>query len=121
MCCGRPSSVATSLIVRNAPSALAEGSPTSAANDAVAQRLACAEGKHTARCDRHLYARFRITPDALRFVPQDEGAEARNLDVFALRQALAHMLDHLFDQAGALRARKADLAMENLGEVRPSQ
>src|SRR5258707_12579175 len=98
MCCGRPVSRESSPIVRKALAALS-GPPgmlvSARADDAIAHHLARAEGQHAPRCDRHLDARFRIAADAFALVAEHERAEPRNLDVLALRERVAHMVEHL--------------------------
>ena len=67
----------------------------------------------------------RPTWDCDRHVPPCRGARrCQKPEIFtflAMCEALAHMLDHLLDQACALRARKTDFTMQDLGEIRAGQ
>ena len=79
------------------------------ADDAITHHLARPEGEHTAGRDRHLDARLRVAADALALVAEHEGAKARDLDVLALRQGLAHMAEDLLYQFCRIGARKPHL------------
>src|SRR6185369_6201805 len=93
----------------------------SALRDPVAHDLAGAEGHHPPRRDRHLDPGLRIAPDPLALVAQDEGAEARHLDVRALGQGMAHVVQDALDDIGRFGARQAELAVYGVGKVRARQ
>src|SRR3954465_14813421 len=98
MCCATPSSSDNSPIVLRAPGSLFPAVANLALRDPVAHDLAGAEGHHAARGDRHFDAGLGVAPDALALVAQDEGAEAGDLDVRALGQRVAHVMQHAFDE-----------------------
>src|SRR5438067_5899395 len=97
MCCGTPSSPASSPMVRKAWSlfavAVAITTPSGALGDPLAGHLAGAEGEHPPRRDRHLHSGLRVTADPLALVAQDEAAEAGDLDVLPLGECGAHMVE----------------------------
>src|SRR5690242_12722029 len=121
MCWATPSSCDNSPIVRRAPGSLSAGTEALALRDLVAHDLAGAEGHHPPRSDRHLDAGLRIASDALALVAQDEGAEARNLHVLPFGERMAHVVKHPLDHARRFRARQAEAAVDDVGEVRASQ
>src|SRR5438045_3467501 len=99
MCWATPSSCDSSPIVRRAPGSLSAGTERSALRDPVAHDLAGAEGHDPPRRDRDFDARFRIAADPLALVAQDEGSEARHLDVLADGQGLAHVVQDALHEA----------------------
>src|SRR5678815_1828321 len=100
MCCGSPSSCDSSPIVRRAPGSFCPAVANSRAlpGDPVAHDLACAEGHHPARRDRHFDARLGVPADTLALVAEDEGAEAGDLDVLSLGQRMTHVVKHALDK-----------------------
>src|SRR5689334_9421006 len=105
MCWGTPRSLASSPIVRKACSLLRIGSAIQGLpgpGDPLAHDLTGAEGEHAARRDRHLDAGLGIAADPLALVAQDEAAEARNLDVLAVGERGAHMMEDALDDARRL-------------------
>src|SRR6476620_8259429 len=100
MCWATPSSCDNSPIVRRAPGSFWPAAcKRLAPRDPVAHDLACAEGHHSARRDRHFDAGLRIAADALALVAKDEGAEAGDLHVRAFGQRMAHVVKHALDDA----------------------
>src|SRR4051812_45009735 len=96
--------------------------PASAAlGDPLAHDLTGAEGEHAARRDRHFDAGLRVAADPLAFVAKDEAAEAGDLHVVAVGQSGAHMVEDALDDPRRFGAGQTDLAMDDVGEVRPRQ
>ena len=62
-----------------------------------------------------------IAADALALVAQDEGAEAGIFTFWPIGQRVAHMVEHALDHARRFGARQAELAMDDVGEVRAGQ
>src|SRR3982750_1477001 len=109
MCWATPSSCDSSPIVLRAPGSLSPAAMDCLAfGDSVAHDLARAEGHHSARRDRHLDPGLGIAADPLTLVAQDEGAEARNLDVLALRERVAHVVKHALDDVRRFGSRQAE-------------
>src|SRR5437868_8087968 len=117
MCWATPSSCDSSPIVFSAPGAFSAVATIGLPGDPVAHDLARAEGHHPPRRDRHLDTGLRIATDALTLVAQDEGAEAGDLHVAPLGERFAHVVQDALDDAGALGARQAELAMHDVREV----
>src|SRR3954468_16190069 len=104
-------------MVLRAPGAFSTVATLYLPRDPVAHDLAGAEGHHAARRDWHFDAGLRIAADALTLVAQDEGAEAGDLHVRAVSQRVAHVMEHALDQARAFRARQAQLAVHDVGQI----
>src|SRR5437764_11850827 len=121
MCWATPRSCDNSPIVRSAPGSFCPAIARSALRDPVAHDLAGAERHDPPRRDRHFDPGLGITPHALSLVAQDEGAEAGNLHILALRERVAHVMEHPLDDARRFRSRQAKLTMSDVGEIRTSQ
>src|SRR6476661_1154220 len=122
MCWATPSSFDNSPIVFNAPGSLSPPATRgSVLGDPVAHDLAGAESHHAPRSNRYLDPSLGIAADALALVTQNERPEARDLHVLADRERMAHVVKHAFDHARRFRPRQAKPAMNDVGEVRPSQ
>src|SRR5688500_13177676 len=118
MCWATPSSEESSPIVLKAPGAFP---PVACAatlpGDPVAEDLAGAEGHHPPRRDRHFDAGLRIAADALALVTKDEAAKAGDLHIFAVGERMAHAMQDSLDELRRFGPRKAEVAMDNVGQV----
>src|SRR4051812_36476195 len=97
--------------------AVATATPSGAPGDPLAGHLAGAEGEHPARRDRHLDARLGVASHALALVAQDEAAEARDLDVLAVGQSRAHMVEDALDDPRRFGAGEADLTVYDIRQI----
>jgi len=121
MCWATPSSSDNSPIVSKAPGSFSAGTWSLTLRDLVAHYLARTERHHAPRSDRNLDTRLRVAADALPLVAKDEGAEAGNLHVLADGERMAHVVQDTLDDASGFRAREAEAAMNNVGEIRSGE
>src|SRR5918994_1404853 len=107
MCCGTPSSPASSPIVRKARSLLRIGEAirrSVAASYPLAHDLTGAEGEHATRRDRHLDAGLRIAADPFALVAKDEAAEARYLHILPIGEGGTHVVEDALDDSRRIGA-----------------
>src|SRR5262245_22377324 len=68
------------------------------------------ENDRAARADDHLLSSLRIAPTALPLLADQEGAEARDLDLFTIPQMPLDRLEDHFHEAGCLAVRNPPVA-----------
>src|SRR3546814_8920375 len=69
-------------------------------------------------CSSDLFhASLWISADSLRFVAQNECAEARNFYIFSLGQRTAHMVEYGFDHFSGLRTGQAYCPLQSFSQI----
>src|SRR5215468_380796 len=130
-CCGRSSSSATSLIVRNAWGALFKAASWASRAvrlavsiaarthvDALLENRRRLEHHNPSRRDWHLCPGFGIAADTLPLLAHHEGAERRKLHGFAALEAVGDLLEHQFDERSRFGSRQTDLLINGLAKIR---
>src|SRR6266446_1604789 len=131
-CCGRSSSSATSLMVRNASGALFKaasffrvlwaerliaGAAVRTRVDALLENRRRLEHHNPSRRDWHFRSGLRIAPDALALLAHHERAERGKLHALPALEAIGDLPEHQLDERSRFGSRQTDLLINGLAQI----